>query len=53
MEQVIVKTVAAFLNSQGGDLLIGIQDDGSIFGIEADQRLWKQDQRNRDTYGTG
>jgi hypothetical protein len=50
MEQVIVKTVAAFLNSQGGDLLIGIQDDGSIFGIEADQRLWKQDQRNRDTY---
>jgi hypothetical protein len=50
MEQVIVKTVAAFLNSQGGDLLIGIQDDGSIFGIETDQRLWKQDQRNRDTY---
>lgn len=51
MEQVVVKTVAAFLNSQGGDLLIGIQDDGSVFGIEADQQIWKQEnQRNRDTY---
>jgi hypothetical protein len=50
MEHVIVKTVAAFLNTQGGDLLIGIQDDGSIFGIEADQQLWKQDHRSRDTY---
>jgi hypothetical protein len=50
IEQVIIKTVAAFLNSKGGDLLIGIQDDGSLLGIEADQRLWKQEQRNRDTY---
>ena len=50
MEQVIIKTVAAFLNSAGGDLLIGVQDDGSIFGIEADQQIFSTDKRNRDTY---
>ena len=32
-----LKTVAAFLNTEGGDLLIGVADDGSIVGIERDQ----------------
>jgi type I restriction enzyme R subunit len=32
-----LKTVAAFLNTDGGDLLIGVRDDGTIIGIEADQ----------------
>jgi type I restriction enzyme R subunit len=32
-----LKTIAAFLNTEGGDLLIGVGDDGSIVGIEADQ----------------
>jgi type I restriction enzyme R subunit len=32
-----LKTVAAFLNTDGGDLLIGVADNGSIVGIEADQ----------------
>src|SRR6516225_4482335 len=32
-----LKTVAAFLNTDGGDLLIGVADDGAIVGIEADQ----------------
>ncbi|MDQ2946619.1 MAG: putative DNA binding domain-containing protein, partial [Acidobacteriota bacterium] len=50
MEHVIVKTVAAFLNSKGGDLLIGVQDDGSIFGIESDQQQWSLEKRNRDFY---
>jgi hypothetical protein len=31
-----VKTVAAFLNSEGGRLLIGVADDGGIVGIERD-----------------
>jgi hypothetical protein len=31
-----VKTVAAFLNSQGGTLLIGVADDGAIRGIKDD-----------------
>ncbi|MCO4100267.1 MAG: ATP-binding protein [Gemmatimonas sp.] len=32
-----MKTVAAFLNTEGGDLLIGVADDGKIVGIERDQ----------------
>ncbi|MBI2604944.1 MAG: ATP-binding protein, partial [Deltaproteobacteria bacterium] len=33
----ILKTIAAFLNTEGGDLLIGIADDGSVIGVEHDQ----------------
>jgi len=33
----VLKTVAAFLNTEGGDLLIGVADDGKIVGIEHDQ----------------
>jgi hypothetical protein len=33
----VLKTVAAFLNTDGGDLLIGVADDGSIVGVERDQ----------------
>jgi type I restriction enzyme R subunit len=33
----VLKTVAAFLNTEGGDLLIGVADDGSIVGVERDQ----------------
>jgi len=32
-----LKTIAAFLNTEGGDLLIGVADDGSIVGIEKDK----------------
>ena len=33
----VLKTIAAFLNTEGGDLLIGVADDGSTVGIEHDQ----------------
>lgn len=32
-----LKTIAAFLNTEGGDLLIGVADDGAAVGIEPDQ----------------
>ena len=32
-----LKTVAAFLNTEGGDLLIGVADNGAVVGIETDQ----------------
>ncbi len=32
----VLKTIAAFLNTEGGDLLIGVADDGEIVGIERD-----------------
>jgi hypothetical protein len=31
-----LKTIAAFLNAQGGTLLVGIADDASVLGIDAD-----------------
>ncbi len=32
-----LKTMVAFLNSEGGTLLIGVEDSGNILGIEHDQ----------------
>ncbi|MHC5083377.1 MAG: AlbA family DNA-binding domain-containing protein, partial [Planctomycetota bacterium] len=31
-----LKTIVAFLNSEGGSLIVGIEDNGNILGIEAD-----------------
>lgn len=31
-----LKTLAAFINSEGGSLLVGVEDKGNILGIEAD-----------------
>lgn len=36
LEEVIVKSVAAFANAQGGTLLIGVDDDGQVLGLEHD-----------------
>ncbi|HEX8572871.1 MAG TPA: DUF3320 domain-containing protein [Allosphingosinicella sp.] len=36
LEDICVKTLAAFANRQGGTLLIGVADDGSIPGIAPD-----------------
>jgi len=36
IEHASLKTIAAFLNSGGGTLLIGVEDDGKIQGIEID-----------------
>ena len=33
----VLETIAAFLNTEGGDLLIGVAHDGSIVGIERDR----------------
>ncbi|MFC2085767.1 RNA-binding domain-containing protein [Bacteroidota bacterium] len=33
----VLKTLAAFMNTDGGDLLIGVADDKSVVGIEVDQ----------------
>lgn len=36
LEEVILKTIAAFANSNGGTLLIGVDDSGKILGLEND-----------------
>ena len=37
MENVVLKTLAGFLNTNGGTLIIGVADDGAPVGISADQ----------------
>jgi Putative DNA-binding domain len=46
MEEVILKTVAAFLNTQGGTLLIGVADDGLIVGLDLDYQTLKKKDRD-------
>jgi DNA-binding response OmpR family regulator len=37
MENACLKTIAAYLNSDGGLLLVGVNDDGEAVGMEADK----------------
>ena len=39
LREASLKTVAAFMNSEGGTLLIGVEDSGAIFGLERDLSL--------------
>jgi hypothetical protein len=49
VEHGIVKTVAAFLNSKGGTLLIGVSDKGNIVGLNYDYKSFR-DKKNRDGF---
>lgn len=42
-----IKTIAAFLNSDGGDLLIGVADDQSINGLEDEISMFDKDQNDK------
>jgi hypothetical protein len=37
IEHGVLKTIVALMNSEGGILLVGVKDDGSICGLDADQ----------------
>ena len=41
IKDAITKTVAAFLNTDGGTLLIGVNDDAEVVGLENDVKLVK------------
>ncbi len=45
MEKAVLKTIVAFLNSNGGSLMIGVNDDGEIVGADL------QSFANRDKMG--
>lgn len=48
MEQIVVKTVAAMLNTDGGTLLVGVDDDGNTVGLKHDYQTLKK--KDRDGY---
>ncbi|RVP94281.1 GmrSD restriction endonuclease domain-containing protein [Sinorhizobium meliloti] len=45
MQLSVLKTIAGFLNNNGGTLLIGVADDGEVLGLDADNFP------NEDKYG--
>lgn len=45
-----MKTIAAFLNSGGGILYVGVADSGAPMGIETDFVFLKEDKRNADSW---
>ncbi len=55
LETASLKTIAAFLNSrEGGTLLIGVKDDGSVYGLQSDYASLrsekKLDKNDRDLF---
>jgi hypothetical protein len=40
IEHAILKTITAFLNSEGGTLFVGVDDNGEILGLEKDFRTF-------------
>jgi hypothetical protein len=48
MERKIVKSVAAMLNTAGGTLVIGVEDDGKVYGLAEDYKL--SGSKGRDTF---
>jgi CBS domain-containing protein len=48
LELVVLKTICAFLNAEGGTLLIGLTDDNKVAGIDDDYPLIKG--QNRDGF---
>jgi CBS-domain-containing membrane protein len=48
LEAVVAKTVCAFLNAEGGDLVIGLSDNRDVVGLEKDYETLKN--RSRDGF---
>jgi predicted HTH transcriptional regulator len=46
LEKAVLKTTAAFLNSDGGKLLIGVNDTGEVAGIESDYQVIQRGDRD-------
>ena len=48
LELVIAKTITGFMNAKAGKLIIGVDDDGNIVGLEKDFKTLKH--KNKDGY---
>jgi hypothetical protein len=47
LENVIIKTVTGFMNSEGGQLIIGVEDDGNVLGLEYDYNSLRNGDRDK------
>lgn len=45
IEHSIIKTLAAFLNSAGGTLLIGVEDNRNVFGLDLDFKSFSKEDK--------
>ncbi|PKP44913.1 MAG: ATP-binding protein [Bacteroidetes bacterium HGW-Bacteroidetes-12] len=48
LEIVIAKTIVGFMNAKGGKLIVGVNDNGQILGLENDFKTLKQ--QNKDGF---
>lgn len=48
LEDVILKSIAGFLNANGGTLIIGVNDSGEILGLEND--YWSLKRKDKDGF---
>ena len=46
LEGVILKTLAGYMNGNGGTLLIGVADDGAVVGLDQDYKTLKKPDRD-------
>ena len=46
LQDSVLKSIAAFLNAEGGTVIIGVEDNGNLFGLEKDIQSFKEP-RNR------
>jgi len=47
IEESALKNVVAFLNSEGGDLLVGVADDGDIKGVEPELEMFHRSRADK------
>ncbi len=48
IEWAVTKTVAGFMNGHGGTLLVGVEDDGKVIGLEEDLTIFSK--KNTDAW---
>jgi predicted HTH transcriptional regulator len=50
MGEIVMKSISAFSNSEGGVLLIGVKNDKKILGLTDDYKTFKNGSGNRDDF---
>ena len=50
LEQKIINTIVAFMNTEGGVLLIGVNNDGKIMGLKGDYHSLGKGKQNSDGF---